>query len=78
MRGRRRHCSAPFEEATLAKRLRRETFFAQDTCSAEDLDSCVAALDAQATQVSEWLHAMIGLVEPESSMPEPGLPEAER
>jgi len=63
---------ALIEEATLAKRLRRETFFADESYTAEDLDGRVGALDRQANQVSEWLHLMSGLVAPEPSMANPG------
>lgn len=60
---------ALIEEATMAKRLRREPVFAEDSYSAENLDRRVEALDREANQVSEWLHELVGLVEPEPSMP---------
>lgn len=58
---------ALIEEATLAKRLRTEPFFAEDAYTTESLKSRVDDLDGQANQVSKWLHAMSGLVEPEPS-----------
>ncbi len=60
---------ALIEEATLAKRLRSEPLFAEDPYTSGSLANRVEALDHQANQVSEWLHAMSGLVEPEPSMP---------
>ena len=62
---------ALIEEATLAKRRRNEALFAEEAHTAEDLTNLVDSLDRQANQVSEWLHAMSGLVEPEPSMPGP-------
>ncbi len=59
---------ALIEEATLAKRLRREPLFSENSYTAEGLEDRVATLDHQANQVSGWLHAMSGLVEPEPSM----------
>jgi two-component system chemotaxis response regulator CheB len=59
---------ALIEEATLAKRLLGEPLFAEDVYTAESLSSRVNDLDREANQVSEWLHAMRGLVEPEPSM----------
>lgn len=59
---------ALIEEATLAKRLKREPLFAEDAYTVESLGSRVDALDQQANQISEWLHAMSGLVEPEPSI----------
>ena len=59
---------ALIEEATLAKRLRGEPLFAEDTYTAESLSSRIDGLDCQANQVSEWLQAMSGLVEPEPSL----------
>ena len=59
---------ALIEEATLAKRLRNEPLFAEDSQTAETLAARVNELDRHADQVSEWLHAMSGLVEPEPSM----------
>ncbi|MDE2062015.1 MAG: hypothetical protein KGJ00_06365, partial [Bradyrhizobium sp.] len=59
---------ALIEEATLAKRLRSEPLFAEDSQTAESLSNRVDELDAEANQVSRWLHAMSGLVEPEPSM----------
>ena len=59
---------ALIEEATLAKRLRGEPLFAEDSQTAESLSNRVAELDTKANQVSGWLHAMSGLVEPEPSM----------
>ncbi len=56
------------EEANLAKRLRTEPLFAEDSYTAASLDDRVGSLGSQANQVSEWLHAMSGLVEPEPSM----------
>ncbi len=55
------------EEATLAKRLRTEPFFAEDAFTSESLKGRVDELDRQASEVSKWLHAMSGLVEPEPS-----------
>jgi two-component system chemotaxis response regulator CheB len=60
--------SALIEEATLAKRLRSEPLFAEDSQTAESLSSRIEALDREANQVSEWLHAMSGLVDPEPTM----------
>ncbi len=62
---------ALIEEATLAKRLRNEPLFAEDLHTAEELANRVDDLDRQANQVTEWLHAMSGLVEPEPSMAGP-------
>jgi two-component system chemotaxis response regulator CheB len=59
---------ALIEEATLAKRLRGEPLFAEDSYTAEALNNRVDVLDRQANQLSEWLHAMSGLVEPEPSL----------
>jgi two-component system chemotaxis response regulator CheB len=59
---------ALIEEASLAKRLRHEPMFSENSYTAETLDNRVIALDDQANQVSDWLHAMTGLVEPEPSM----------
>lgn len=56
------------EEATLAKRLRCEPLFAEDAYTAAALDDRVASLGGEANQVTEWLHAMSGLVEPEPVM----------
>jgi two-component system, chemotaxis family, protein-glutamate methylesterase/glutaminase len=58
---------ALIEEATLAKRLRGEPLFADDSFAAESLVKRVESLDRQANQVSDWLHEMSGLVEPEPS-----------
>jgi two-component system chemotaxis response regulator CheB len=60
---------ALIEEATVAKRLRVEPVFAEDAFTAESLTNRIVELDRQANRVSEWLHAMIGLVEPEPAMP---------
>ena len=62
---------ALIEEATLAKRLRSEPLFAEDSQTAETLSSRVLELDTEANQVSEWLHALSGLVEPEPTMLDP-------
>ncbi|RWB73035.1 MAG: chemotaxis protein CheB [Mesorhizobium sp.] len=64
---------AVIEEATLAKRLGSVPVFADDTYTAESLLRRVAGLDRQADQVSEWLHAMTDLVEPEPSMGPPAV-----
>ena len=55
------------EEATLSKRLRGESLFAEDAYTVQSLNSRIDNLDHQANQVTEWLHAMSGLVEPEPS-----------
>jgi two-component system chemotaxis response regulator CheB len=57
------------EEATVARRLRREPLFSENSFTAESLDNRVDTLDRQANQISEWLHALSGLVDPEPSMP---------
>jgi hypothetical protein len=44
------------------------SLFAEDTYTAESLSGRVDELDGEANQVSEWLHAMSGLVELEPSM----------
>ncbi len=62
-----RRCSEPSSRKP-AKRLRREPLFAEDPYTAEDLVRRIDALDRQANQATEWLHEMIGLVEPEPSM----------
>jgi two-component system chemotaxis response regulator CheB len=62
---------ALIEEATLAKRLRSEPLFAEDSQTADSLSNRIKGLDTEANQVSEWLHAMSGLVEPEPSMSAP-------
>ncbi len=62
---------ALIEEATLAKRLRGEPLFAEDSHTAQSLTDRAEALDRKANQVSEWLHAMSGLVEPEPSPSRP-------
>ena len=53
------------KEATLAKKLRGEPLFAEDAYTSESLRNRVDALDRQANEVSEWLHAISGLIEPE-------------
>ena len=53
------------EEATLAKRLRSEPLFREDAFTAEALDNRVEALDRHADEVSEWLHTLSDLIEPE-------------
>lgn len=58
------------EEATVAKRLEDQPLFSENLYAAESLRSRADALDRQANQISEWLHAMSGLVEPEPSMPQ--------
>lgn len=55
------------EEATLARRLSAEPAFAEDAYTAESLLSRAEDLKRHANQVSEWLHGMTGLVEPEPS-----------
>jgi two-component system, chemotaxis family, protein-glutamate methylesterase/glutaminase len=55
---------ALIEEATVAKRLRREPLFAENSYTAEGLSH-----RAVLNQVSEWLHQMSGLVDPDPSMP---------
>ena len=62
---------ALIEEATRAKRLRSEPLFAEDSYTAESLSNRVDALDRQANDISAWLHAMSGLVEPEPSISGP-------
>lgn len=62
---------ALIEEATLAKRLRGEPLFAEDSFTAASLNTRVDELDRQANRISEWLHAMSGLIEPEPSMSGP-------
>jgi two-component system, chemotaxis family, protein-glutamate methylesterase/glutaminase len=62
---------ALIEEATLAKRLAREPLFAEDSHTAEALKGRIDTLDRHANQLSDWLHALTGLVEPEPSMPRP-------
>jgi two-component system, chemotaxis family, protein-glutamate methylesterase/glutaminase len=57
------------EEATLAKRIKTEPLFAEDPYTAESLNSRADDLDRQANQISEWLHALTGLIEPEPAMP---------
>ena len=59
---------ALIEEATLAKRLGGEPLFAEDAYTARSLNDRAGDLDRQANQVSEWLHAMSGLVEPEPTI----------
>ncbi|MCA1492197.1 chemotaxis protein CheB [Ensifer sp. NBAIM29] len=65
---------ALIEEATLAKRLRHEPTFSGD--ASEGLDERISSLDREANQVSEWLHLMVGLVEPEPRMSGSGLTSA--
>jgi two-component system chemotaxis response regulator CheB len=60
---------ALIEEASLAKRLEAEPLFAEDSYTTESLGNRVDELNSQANQVSDWLHAMTGLIEPEPSMP---------
>lgn len=59
---------ALIEEATLAKRLRGEPLFADDSFTAESLVKRGESLDRQANQVSDWLHGLGGLVEPEPDL----------
>jgi two-component system, chemotaxis family, protein-glutamate methylesterase/glutaminase len=61
---------ALIEEATLAKRLEDQPLFSENLYAAESLRNRADELDRQANQISEWLHAMSGLVEPEPSMPQ--------
>jgi hypothetical protein len=61
---------ALIEEASLAKRLGTEPLFAEDSYTAESLSNRAEELNRQASQVSEWLHALTGLIEPEPSMPQ--------
>jgi two-component system chemotaxis response regulator CheB len=56
---------ALIEEATLAKRLTGTPIFAEDAYTLESLTGRIDSLDRQANLVSEWLHQMMGLVEPE-------------
>jgi two-component system chemotaxis response regulator CheB len=67
---------ALIEEASLANRLRGEPLFAEDAYTAESLRNRADQLNSQANKVSEWLHVMTGLVEPEPSMPRPDGPES--
>ncbi len=60
---------ALIEEATLTKRLGTEPLFAEDSYTAEALSNRAGELNRQANQVSEWLHVMTGLIEPEPAMP---------
>jgi two-component system chemotaxis response regulator CheB len=72
---------ALIEEATLARRLRREPLVSEDAYTAEGLDRRVETLEQQANEITEWLHVMSGLVEPEPSLENraeprhPGLPK---
>jgi len=59
---------ALIEGVTDAKRLRGEPLFAEDPYTSEGPRNRIDELDRQAKQVSEWLHGMSGLVEPEPSM----------
>jgi two-component system chemotaxis response regulator CheB len=59
---------ALIEEATLAKRLRGSPLYAEDSFTAANLADRLAALDLQANQISDWLHAMSGLVDPEPAV----------
>ena len=59
---------ALIEEATLAKRLQSEPLFAEDSYTAESLSNRALELNRQANHVTDWLHAMSGLIEPEPSM----------
>jgi two-component system chemotaxis response regulator CheB len=56
---------ALIEEATLAKRLSGIPIFAEDAYTLDSLTGRIDSLDRQANAVSEWLHEMMGLVEPE-------------
>jgi two-component system chemotaxis response regulator CheB len=56
---------ALIEEATLAKRLRSDQRYGEDSNIADGLSSRVDVLEREATQVCEWLHIMTGLVQPE-------------
>jgi two-component system, chemotaxis family, protein-glutamate methylesterase/glutaminase len=58
---------ALIEEATLTKRMRGEPLFLEDSYTSAGLVKRVEALDREANQISEWLHEMSGLVEPEPS-----------
>lgn len=62
---------ALIEEAALAKRLQGEPLFSEDSYTADSLSSRVDSLDRHANQISEWLHEMGGLVDPEPSMVRP-------
>ena len=53
------------EEATLAKRMRRDTAFERDSLVAAELGERVSVLEREANAVCDWLHAMSGLVEPQ-------------
>ena len=59
---------ALIEEATLAKRLRAKTLFAENWYTAASLAGRIDELDRQANEVSAWLHEMSGLVEREPSL----------
>jgi two-component system chemotaxis response regulator CheB len=61
---------ALIEEATLARRLQGEPLFAEDSYTAVSLSNRAHELNRQANQVTDWLHAMTGLIEPEPSMPQ--------
>ncbi len=61
---------ALIEEASLAKRLGTEPLSAEDSYTAESLSNRADELNRQANQISEWLHALTGLIEPEPSMPQ--------
>ncbi len=60
---------ALIEESTLAKRLTREPLFAEDPYTSGALNSRIDTLDRHANQLSEWLHTLADLVEPEPSLP---------
>jgi two-component system chemotaxis response regulator CheB len=59
------------EEATLAKRLRGEPPFGESCYTIVRLDGRIGSLDQQANEISNWLHAMSGLAEPEPSGSQP-------
>ena len=53
------------EEATLAKRMRRDTAFERDSLVAAELGERVSVLEREVNAVCDWLHSMSGLVEPQ-------------
>jgi two-component system chemotaxis response regulator CheB len=55
------------EEATLARRVRKDPAYQENQEATDGLSGRIAVLEREAAQVCDWLHAMIGLVEPEPS-----------
>ena len=63
------HLSSVFgaliEEATLARRMLKHLAYVEDAAFANGPTSRAEIIEKEAAQVSQWLHALTGLVDPE-------------